>query len=164
MKSTTDETEEQSEFVLRGKPYKDQFNGERLSKVDYENKYSSMTEKIKINFPGMSIGQDGSIIPTKDFLKQRRQFKKNLQEQAGLQNLFKSRKSILKTGDNDLSKERKKTTFGTVQDLLQEFNKTPQSNSEIRLPTITPHVAGFKEILSHQLPGIICFSNFSDKY
>lgn len=60
-----------------------------------------MTEKIKINFPGMSIGQDGSIIPTKDFLKHKKQFRMK-QEQAGLQNLFKGRKSILKTGDNDI--------------------------------------------------------------
>lgn len=53
-----------------------------------------------------------------------------------------------------LNKERKKTTFGTVQDLLDELNNTPQTNSELKLPTITPHVPGFKEMLSHELPGI----------
>ena len=137
---------------MKGKPYKDQFNGDRLSKIDYENKYSSLSEKIKINFPGMSIGEDGSIVPTKDFLKQKRNFKMNLQDQADFKNLFKEKKSILKTGENDNKKEKKKTTFGTVQDLLQEFNKVPQSQSEFKLPTITQHVHGVKDILSHQLP------------
>jgi hypothetical protein len=75
---------------MRGKAYKEKFNGLRLSKVDYENKYSSLSEKIKINFPGMTIGDDGQLIPTQKFKRNKFMKEKELKE------LVKEHKSILK--------------------------------------------------------------------
>lgn len=53
---------------MKGKPYKEKYDGHRLTKIDYETKYSIISEKIKINFPGITIGDDGhSIQRTSDF-------------------------------------------------------------------------------------------------
>jgi len=98
-----------------GKPYKEKYNGQRLTKIDYENKYSSLSEKMKINFPGMSIGNDGQLIPTREF-----QRSKNLREQNELFGMVKEHKSILRPSIEE-KRERKQTTFASTLDLVQNL-------------------------------------------
>ena len=99
------EDEEQKEFFMKGLPYKDKYLGQRLSKMDYENKYASISEKIKLNFPGMSIDAEGKLVPTNKFLRQKREQGNNrLEKQYELQALFNKNKSILKQSDHESSK------------------------------------------------------------
>jgi len=46
---------------MKGKPYKEKYNGVRLTKLDYQSKYSILSNKMKINFPGAVVNEDGTI-------------------------------------------------------------------------------------------------------
>jgi hypothetical protein len=136
-----EDEEDQNEFFMRGKAYKEKYNGLKLSKIDYENKYSSLSEKIKINFPGMTIGDDGQLIPTKKFMRNKFMKEKELKE------LVKEHKGILK-GEQG-KKERKKTTFASALDLVQEMEGV---RTRVKLPKIHDHVGAAREILANQVP------------
>jgi hypothetical protein len=71
-KKVKEEDEDPSEFFMKGKPYKEKYDGQRLTKLDYETKYSIVSEKVKLNFPGVTVGDDGhSIVRKGDYNRQK---------------------------------------------------------------------------------------------
>ena len=46
---------------MKGKPYKEKYDGVRLTKGDYEQKFSIISNKVKLTFPGASMNEDGTI-------------------------------------------------------------------------------------------------------
>ncbi|CAI2384813.1 unnamed protein product [Moneuplotes crassus] len=141
--------EEPNEFYMKGKPYKDKYDGIRLTKGDYQTKFSIASEKIKINFPGVAINEDGTLRKINEPPKRRKSTMKEVQ------GIFRSRKSILRIKQAG-SQERKRTHFASDLDLVQSQEKG--GKSAVKLPQIqktqeiTEHTPEAKRFLLHEVP------------
>ena len=57
--------EDRKEFTMKGKPYKDKFNGQRLSKLEYNTKFPDKSDRIKLNFLGSTVDEYGQLMKKK---------------------------------------------------------------------------------------------------
>ena len=140
--------------------------------MDYAMKYVSMSEKIHLNFPGMSIGDDGSLISTN---KLKLSKKKRIELRKKFENLQKSNPDKYKDFNayqNSLNpqslnflappshhrKQRNTPSIkdgATSEDTISVLVPSPRDSQYIKFPQIKEHVPNSSKMLENINPSRI---------
>lgn len=151
--------EDAKEFTMRGKPYKEKYNGERLSKIDYNSKYADYADKISLNFHNVSVDEHGLVVLNKNqkLGKRGRLQSKNVNYES-LQSRLDMDRNLLAPNSRQKGRHRKYTSQAlmTSNDYTMDMNsarsKSPKDSDISKLPDITEHVPHASRMLEVQLP------------
>lgn len=147
--------EDAREFTMRGKPYKEKYNGERISKMDYSVKYVDSSDKIHLNFPNASVNEYGHVVTGK--ASKMNDLRKKLARRKG-SNTFKNDESnnYLKPNSRINSRHKKYTSqedfSGYIIDVNSAESLSPRIASSKKLPDIKEHIPHASKMLEIKLP------------